>query len=131
MYYAIISGGERGGLELLRSENFGFVKSACDNYKKDTGINCHIESRHRCYTTSTYEESLVEEAVRVAKTKATDASRGKWDGTANHARIIHAANAAAHGVDAVVVHAAAKAGLLPTDPAPADKLPPVDFADAR
>lgn len=127
MYHAMISGGEKGGMELLRSENFGFAKSACDNYKRDTGINCHVESRARCYTTSTLEEAMVAEAVELAKTKSADASRGQWDGTADHARVIHAAKAAAAGVDAVVVHAAAKAGTIPP---PVDFTPRADFARA-
>jgi hypothetical protein len=126
MYYAIISGGERGGLELLRSDNYGYAKSACDNYKRDTGINCHIESRHRCYTTSTLEEALVEDMVNL--TNAQLASRGQWDGSTAHARVINASKAAAAGIDAATVHAAAKAGTL--EPKPSPKLPPIDFARA-
>jgi hypothetical protein len=118
IYHAIISGGERGGLELLRSENYGFAKTACDNYKRDTGVNCHVESRARCYTTSTLEEALVADAVELATTKAEDASRGKWDGTTAHARVIDASKAIAAGMDAATRHAAALAGTLATDPAP-------------
>lgn len=58
MYHAKVSEGEKRGDSIFRSEDYAAAKRAADNYKRDTGINCEVESRSVVYVTSTLEEAM-------------------------------------------------------------------------
>jgi hypothetical protein len=58
MYIVTISQGEKKGSEIFRSENFSYASTAADNYKRDTNMNCSVESRTTVYTTQTLDEAL-------------------------------------------------------------------------
>lgn len=94
--------GDRKGTVIFESENWNFAKTAAENYKRDTGTNCNVESVSVVYTTTTLEEALrlpdpVKHFQNPGQVRGefgppgvlrTD--RPKWDGTAEHARVINA-----------------------------------------
>lgn len=78
MYHVIVSQGENNRQEIFKSERFLHAKTAAENYKRDTGMNCRVESRVDCFTTSTLEEAIAEADALTA------ASRTMADRTAEH-----------------------------------------------
>lgn len=66
MYYTFIAAGEKKGTQLFESENYDFARTAAENYKRDTGINCYVESRAMVYTTQTLDEAMAAGSEAVA-----------------------------------------------------------------
>lgn len=58
MRYFVIAELPIGDAEIHHGESFPGAKIMADNYKRDTGHNCRIESRSEVYTTQTLDEAM-------------------------------------------------------------------------
>lgn len=79
LYIVTVSEGELRGKEVFRTEVASYAIRAADNYKRDTGKNCDVESRTTVYTTTTLEESLAAEADARTKLAGYDKTRTMGD----------------------------------------------------